>query len=850
MSNFYQGTGEKVKDKLQDYQLSESDTRAKIIDPKLYQVGWKEELIIREYPISVGKIELIGDVVKRQPPKKADYILKKPSGDLIGVIEAKASFKSPLEGLPQAKEYAQKLSLPFAFSTNGYQIEEFDFINNKQSTIENFPSPEELEKRLYKIQNEDFLTQFEKIINLQPPEITLRAYQLGAVKSVIQSILKNKKRILLNLATGTGKTVIAFSIVWKLIKSGYFKKVLFVADRKFLRDQAYNVFSPFGDNRALIEEGKTPKHQSIFFSIYQALYSDQHGVRLFEKYPADFFDLVIIDECHRSGFGTWHSILKHFSQAFHLGMTATPKRDDNIDTYQYFSEPVYVYSYADGVKDGFLAPFIVHRVYTNIDKEGKLVIEEAKKQGAEILAPDEDLRSEYSRKEFEKTITLPDRTKKIASHLSNLLREIDPMAKTMVFCVDSDHADLMAKEIQNQCSDLGYSNYATSIIARNGDIKETDYQRFRDSEKKTPVVATTVDLLTTGVDVPSVKNIVIVKSINSKVVFKQIIGRGSRLDPSTDKNFFRIIDYTGATELFDEWEKPPPEPEEEETEDSNPKYFIRGKVIDYDSQRPIFLAKITLQLGPNNQTSTRTDENGFFIFNNLPKKKFQLSVSASGYKEKTETTKPKDLEKDLLIIELIPKIRRKVKVLVKGLPVEIVEEEKMILEKEGKILKVDEYIKYTKDEIGKKITKLDDLRLIWIDPEKRKQFLEELSEKSIYPEIIAELLEKSDVDSFDLIASLVFNTIPLTRDQRVEALKNYHKKFIDAYSDNVKEIIFALIEKYRAFGIEEIENPNIFELSPFDKIGKLDGVIKRFGGLDELKQFIINLRKNIYAYDE
>lgn len=304
MSNFYQGTDEKVKDQLQDYQLSESDTRAKIIDPKLYQAGWKEELIIREYPISVGKIELIGDIVKRQPPKKADYILKTQTGNFIAVIEAKASFKSSFEGLAQAKEYAKKLNLPFAYSTNGYQIEEFDFINNKQSTIENFPSPEELEKRLYKIQNEDFLTQFEKIINLQPPEITLRAYQLGAVKSVIQSILKNKKRILLNLATGTGKTVIAFSIVWKLIKSGYFKKVLFVADRKFLRDQAYNVFSPFGDNRALIEEGKTPKHQSVFFSIYQALYSDYQGVRLFEKYPTDFFDLVIIDECHRSGFGT------------------------------------------------------------------------------------------------------------------------------------------------------------------------------------------------------------------------------------------------------------------------------------------------------------------------------------------------------------------------------------------------------------------------------------------------------------------------------------------------------------------------------------------------------------------
>jgi len=834
--------------------VSEADTRARFIDPMLYKAGWTNDLISREYPISVGRIEIIGENHRRARPKKADYVLRlNPNGEIIAVIEAKVEYKSSLEGMAQAKDYALKMGAPFAYSTNGKEIEEFDFTTNRQQIINSFPSPEELKQRFlrgvfHKIPDKEqakniLYSEYYKI-----PKFQLRAYQEGTISASIRAILNGKRRILLTLATGTGKTVIAFGIVWRLIKSGYFKRVLFIADRNFLRNQAYNTFSPFREARTFIEEGKAPKHQSIYFSIYQALYSQlPNGKRLYEEYPSDFFDLIIIDECHRSGFGTWHEILKHFSGAVHFGMTATPKRTDNIDTYEYFGEPVYVYSYGQGVQDGYLAPFIVHRILTNIDKEGKLEIKEAKAKGAEVILPVEaEIQDVYTQKEFERKITLPDRTREIAKHLAKLLKTFDPMAKTMVFCVDSDHADLMAKELQNEFSDFGISNFAVSIIARNGDIVESEYERFRDSEKPTPVIAATVDLLTTGVDVPSVRNIVIVKPISSKIVFKQIIGRGSRLDEVTDKHFFRIIDYVGATRLFDDWERLPEPVVEEEGEQI---YFISGIVVDADTQEPIPDATVILQRGPNKQLHQRTNQKGEFIFKELPAKKFSVSIRATNYKPRTLSLRAKENPKESTLIELVLKGKKPPKVLVRGLPVYIAEEQKMILEKEGKTIEVKEYIKYAGKQIVEKTAHIEDLKKIWIDPEKRQRFLEELSQKSVYPEIIRELLSRPDVDTFDLLSHIAFGKILLTRGQRAEAFLNLEQRFISAFPQNAREIIFTLIERYRLAGIEEIENPKVFDLPPFNRIGKIEGVAKIFGGVEKLKETISNLREKIYSYE-
>lgn len=833
--------------------LNESDTRANLIDPKLHLAGWSNDLISREYPVSLGRIEIIGENYRRAAPKKADYVLRLAKhGEALAVVEAKEESAEASQGMAQAKEYAQKLGLLFAYATNGHQIEEFNFRTNQQTTIDNFPSPEELKRRYTEailsgaIQKE----KAEKILD-QPyyyaPSLALRYYQEAAVHAALQKITAGKKRILLTLATGTGKTVIAFNLVWRLLKSGYFKRALFIADRNFLRDQAYNVFAPFQDARVMIEDGKTPKQHAIFFSIYQALFSlAPSGKRVFEEYPSDFFDLIVIDECHRSGFGSWNDILKHFTGAVHLGMTATPKRTDNVDTYKYFGEPAYVYSYGQGVQDGYLAPFIVHRILTNLDREGKLSIQEAKELGAQIVAPpEEEIQDEYAQKEFERRVTLPDRTHEIAKHLAKLLRTFGAMQKTMVFCVDSDHADLMAKELQNEFADLGYSNFAASIIARNNDINEAEYERFRDSEKPTPVVATTVDLLTTGVDVPSVRNIVIVKPIGSKIVFKQIIGRGSRLDTLTNKSFFRIIDYIGATRLFDDWEKIP-EPKLEEPE-GEAKFLITGVVLDAETQDPIPGATIVLQRRDNEQYFERTDQDGQFTFADLPQKAFHLTARASGYKPRSLTLLPIEKAEKPEFVELSPLGPKPKKVLVKGLPVHIAEEERLVLEKEGKTLKVEEYVAYTGKEVASKVRHIEDLRAIWIEPEKRRQFLDELSQKSIFPELIAEVKNRPDLDSFDILAQAAFGAVPLSRDERAEMLEKEGARFLTAFSGDAREIIHVLIERYRLAGVEDIENPMVFELPPFDRMGGIHEAERRFGTIDKLKTAIAGIRKRLYA---
>ncbi len=414
--------------------LNEADTRAKLIDPKLLNCGWTEDKIKRDVPITPGKI--VDENGKRQKGKKPDYILYYNSSTPIAVVEAKDESKSALHGMGQAKNYAQMLGVFFAYSSNGHGIEEFSFIDNAQKTLDSFPTPEELYKRYIKfVFNEEIKTDpLNYSIYSMPGGKEPRYYQEIAINRVIESILLGKKRILLAMATGTGKTYVAFQTVWKLIKSGYFKRVLYIADRNFLRSQAHNnEFAPFDKAREIIEEGKAPKNRDIYFSTYQALYSGDYKRRLYQEYPPNFFDMIIIDERHRSGYGTWKEILDYFGGAVHFGMTATPKRSDNIDTYAYFGNPVYSYSMGQGIEDGFLAPFQIYRIFTNIDKEG-LHLQDALHQGAHIYIPEEiNIQDVYTLENFEREITLPDRTKKICEHIANLSNKFGPLEKTIIF---------------------------------------------------------------------------------------------------------------------------------------------------------------------------------------------------------------------------------------------------------------------------------------------------------------------------------------------------------------------------------------------------------------------------------
>lgn len=518
--------------------LNEADTRAKLIDPKLHEAEWREELITREYYLTDGRVRLVGDSHTRGERKKADYLLRYTNSFPIAVLEAKDESHSPKDGIQQAKEYAKMLGMMFAYSTNGHGIEEFNFIDNIQRSLKQFPFPDELWQQLaaYKaLESAHISNPLLYPYYLEPGGIRPRYYQEVAINSVIENILHKQKRVLITMATGTGKTYVAFQIAWKLVRSGTIRRVLYLVDRNVLRGQARNTFEPFKDARGLIENGEAPTSRDIYFSIYQAMYNGEEGNRVYQRYPRDFFDLIIIDECHRSGYGTWNAILQHFDGAIQLGMTATPKRDDNIDTYQYFGDPAYIYSLAQGIDDGFLAVYKVHRVQTDLDISGLPV-------GNEV----------YFTPDFEREIRLPDRNQAIARHLSYLLKETGRMQKTMVFCVDMDHAAEITKLLTNLNSDLGISDYCVRIVSEEGQVGRTHLEQFQNKDKSTPVVATTVDLLTTGVDAPSVRNIVFIKPISSQVVFKQIIGRGSRLCEDTDKYWFRIIDYTGVTRLFDD----------------------------------------------------------------------------------------------------------------------------------------------------------------------------------------------------------------------------------------------------------------------------------------------------------
>lgn len=832
--------------------LNEADTRAKLVDPKLHET-WEETLISREYPVSKGRIDVIGDSHQRTKPKKIDYVLRYAAGgDTIAVVEAKEESATALSGMSPAKDYAQLLGVQFAYATNGHEIEEYDFLSHAQKTISAFPRLENLRKRIESSalkmdENREWRRALLETPYCSIPGQILRYYQETAIQRALDVIVSGRKRVLLTLATGSGKTTIAAQIAWKLSKAKIARRVLFLADRKFLRDQAHDkAFAPFGDARDFIEEGEAPKTRDVYFSIYQALYSGAENNRLYQQYPRDFFDLIIIDECHRSGYGSWKEILNHFSGAIHLGMTATPKRTDNVDTYAYFGEPVYIYSFGQGVQDGYLAPYLVHRTLTNLDKEGKLNIEDARTQGAEVIyAADEEIKDVYEQKEFEKSITLPDRTATIAEDIARKLKLYGVNHRTMIFCVDSDHADLMATEIQNILGpELGVDNYAVSIIARNNDIRIAEYERFKDSEKTYPVVATTVDLLTTGVDVPSVRNLVIVKPISSKIVFKQIVGRGARIDELAGKYFFRIFDYVNATRLFDDWERLPEPPPEEETGPED--HFLSGVVADAESQKPIGDATVTVHIARNKQERMKTDANGRFSFSNLPHKEVSLFARATDYRERQISVATLPHQEETIVIELKKKGKKPTKVLVRGLPVHIEEEESIVLEKDGKTLKVQEYISYAKDGVAKRAASIDDLRAIWTDRERREAFLREMREQSIYPEVLAELQKLPEADTFDLLAHVAFGTIPLTRDERAEALQNRERQLLQSFNEDARDVLFALLERYRLGGVEEMTNPRVYELRPFDQMGYVTGVAKRFGGPEKLRDAIGTFVQKLY----
>lgn len=837
--------------------LNEADTCRIHITPALQRAGWGDPLwrIAEQHYFTDGQIVLVGDGHKQQKGKKADYVLRYEESFPIAVVEAKGEEHEPGAGLQQAKDYAQILGLSFAFSSNGHGIEEWDFTSNTQRSLDAFPSPQDLWQRI---------CTFKALDAARPANPLLapycgkggklpRYYQEVAINQTIEAILKGQRHILINLATGTGKTVIAFQTAWKLFHAKWnvsgqdrHPRILFLADRNVLRDQAYNTFEPFENERDLIAEGQAPKNRSIYFSIYQAMFSGMDGKRLFHQYPSDFFDLIIIDECHRSGFGRWNAILKHFESAVQLGMTATPKHTENIDTYKYFGDPVFTYSLGQGIDDGFLATYKVHRTVTNYTKDG-LVIEEATAQGAQLeIPPEADPQSRYDMPDFERKITMPDHVQKICEHLDKLMRRFGRMEKSMVFCVNMDHALQVTEALNRLNADLNVPEYAVRIVSEEGATGKALLERFQDTEKQIPVIATTVDLLTTGVDAPSVRNVVFMKPIASVVSFKQIVGRGSRLCADTKKFWFRVIDYTNASRLFDDWDRPGPPTEGGAGTDAPFTCVVGGKVRSERTGKPIYGARVCLQTGPNEVLDQLTGPDGQFFFSGIGKGQVVLVITASDHKRvqmtlKTAPDAPVTLGLALKPTEDTP--HKKVKIT--GLDVRMVDEIYEERDAEGNLVTPEDYLKKVREEILAACHSMVDLQTAWMSKQRREELLGSLEARMVHLDILREILQRPDADSFDLLAHVAFDADLHSCEERATALFNIHKEFFASFDEAARAVLLGLVEKYRYGGVEEADNPAIFQLSPFNS--DVRRVAQAFGGVAELRAAIDELIKRLYT---
>ncbi|EAK5889120.1 DEAD/DEAH box helicase [Campylobacter lari] len=764
--------------------FSEDDTRVKLIDVKLHASSWSEENIIRNYYFTDGR-KLIGN--KRGERKFADYLLKFQNNNLA-IIEAKKFSKDPLDGLSQGIEYAKILNVAFVYSTNGDKIYEYNLKTSSGEYIEKFPTPNELFARIYGNLKEwqyKLLSQRELYI----PQKELRYYQKIAVDKVIEALINGKNRILLTLATGTGKTTIAFALCYRLLEARWNKtnqdkkpKILFLCDRVSLRDQALGEFNPIeGDCVAVSAQelrknnGRVPTSANVFFGIYQSLASnskeqenanEEQESKFYLQYPKDFFDLIIIDECHRGGAneeGSWAGVLEYFSSATHLGLTATPKKSDNVDTYRYFGESIYEYSLKDGIEDGFLTPYKVKRVTTTLS-EGY------------VYNPDDIIEGElekgfYKINEFERNIHLPQYNDFLAKEI---LKLINPMDKTIIFCANQAHASEVKRAI-DKFKNVKRDDYCVRVTSDEGKIGLEYLKQFQDNDKSYPVILTSSKMLTTGVDARNVRNIVLLANIGSIIEFKQIIGRGTRVYEG--KDFFTILDFTGVTRLF-----------------YDPKW---------DGE----------QIKDEEKTEVKTIQN------------------------KREQGSPKETIK-----------QKEVTVHLKGTKLKVLDITISYIGDSDKPLSTKEFLEFLVGKLAEFYNDETRLREIWSNQASRKEFLQKLEKDRISEQVLEELtviFEQKDCDVYDVLAHLSFNSEIKTRHERVLNVKNsaFLKRF---QKEKALKLVEFLLDRYQEYGIKDFDS-GLKTLIDLSSLGSVKELVSEFEGMENLKQCIDDLQREIYA---
>lgn len=784
--------------------MNEADTCRKQVVPLLFAAGWDNEphSIAEQRTITDGRIVPVGKGFVRKRPKRPDYLLRYTRDFCLAVLEAKASYKSASDGLQKAKEYAEMLGLKFAYATNGEEIVEFDYCAGLERTITEYPTPDDLFQRYRTAAGladqrtvEQLLTPFNHAIGKGE-----RYYQQTAINRAVEGILKGNGRQLITMATGTGKTAVAFQICWKLWNAGWNRtgehrrpRILYLADRNILIDPPKDgIFAAFGDARYKIESGEVVKSREMYFAIYQALAEDERRAGLFRSFPRDFFDLVIVDECHRGSArddSSWRAILEYFKPAFQLGMTATPLRDDNRDTYLYFGNPIYLYSLRQGIEDGFLAPYRVHRVITEWDAAGwRPSKDDVDRYGRPI--PDD----EYETKDFEHVVALRARSLAIARHLAGFMGRTDRFAKTMVFCVDQEHASEMRAALSNLNSDIvvQHPDYVCRVTADEGDIGRGHLDRFQDVETKTPTILTTSQLLTTGVDVPTCKNIVLARVVGSMTEFKQIIGRGTRVRDDYGKLWFNIIDYTGsATRLF-----------------ADP---------DFDGD-PVQLTEE--DIGAAGGPSDVLEEFPPFV------------------DERAEGNGPEIID---------PPGQGRRKYYFDGGQVEVAAHLVYELDPDGKQLRVVRYTDYAAAKVRTICRTAPELRAQWADPEKRSEIIRLLEERGISFTDLAEAAHQPEADPFDLLCHLAFNAPLRTRRERAQKLRETRGDFFDKYGSEARQVLEELLEKYAEHGDAQFVLPDVLRVPPLSEHGTVAEIAKLFGGAEQLRSAVAELQSQLYG---
>jgi type I restriction enzyme R subunit len=861
---------------------NEADTCRKFVVPKLQAAGWDSDphSIAEQRTFTDGRIIVRGNRTERRKPKRADYLLRYTRDYPIAVTEAKAEYKKAADGLQQAKDYAEILGLKFAYATNGREIIEFDFITGIERFIETFPTPAELWARLRAAEKLTDSTVADRL--LTPANLTTgkepRYYQRIAIDRTVQAIGQGRKRVLLTMATGTGKTVVAFQICWKLWSSKWNRtstphpgplpgrggegvprkpRILYLADRNFLVDDPKDkTFSAFGDARHKIEGGEVVHSRELYFATYQSIAKDERRPGLYKSFAPDFFDLIIVDECHRGSAkedSNWRDILEYFAPAYQLGMTATPLRDDNRDTYLYFGNPVYTYSLKQGIDDGFLAPYRVHRIVTQWDAAGwRPSKDDLDRYGREI--PDEV----YTTGDFERRVALRARTQAVARHLTDFLKKTDRFAKTIVFCVDQEHASEMRTALNNLNSDLvgstvaptvpadapsggsksatrdrtrlsssygtdipvggaptgageapalpgPFPDYVCRVTSDEGDIGRGHMQRFQDVETRTPVILTTSQLLTTGLDAPTCRNVVLVRLVNSMVEFKQIIGRGTRVRDDYGKLWFNILDYTGtATRNF-----------ADPAFDGDPAFATQEEI---DAN------------GKTTKTEILTAENA----EDAEKQTDELHDETAPYSTLSASIGERD------------GVRCR-KFYFDGGQVEIAADLVYELDADGKQLRVVKLTDYTGDKVRSICPSTVDLRARWSNPEQRAQIIEQLHERGIDFQTLAIQAGKPEADPFDLLCHLAYNAPILTRRQRADRMKQQQAAFFNYFGPESREILNEILEKYAADGEIQFSLPDILKVPPISQHGTVSEIAEVFGGNDQLRNAVTELQTLLYA---